>query len=497
MSLPSKKTKTEIVSSAISPKDTHPKVDVVIPRRVFLEDVSLDILLEVFSHLHPQDLLLMSRTSKIFRAFLMSRRSALVWKEARVRTSSDAPPCPPHMSEPQYAVLLFTQRRDADAQETSAITAWGKKQAPLYARMKKEHIDAIGARIVELKRALEAHLASLGPRNAASDTRAHLVLRPACRQLLEAPTSQEVTSDDFLGILDALEEEWHEEREREFEALVSERYPGLPADGPPVLSLAISNFDCSSCRREYLRWPAVLAHRCARSSGACGPDPSRWPESDHVLDALRSALRPLDLALPWGSGLGGGYRGRLGFRVMHGSESASVSARACGYDLSRVTFAAMQRRRFYCTICTIPNVKRGLIRAYDWQEECARCERKIFEGHTLDQWAVLDDAHTAAVLAAEAALEAAGDVPEAVYGCTHCPHHCQGARAFRDHCMKAHGIEQPPEGLNKGDFYLHPESPTAAHHTIVIYPEYARGERVADKAVKDGRAVFSSTLFVQ
>lgn len=252
-----------------------------------------------------------------------------------------------------HSVLLGDERDHDLGQETS----------PLYARMKKEHIEAIGVRIVELERALEVHLVSLGPRNAASDTRAHLsdlVLRPASRQLLGAPTSQEVTSDDFLGMLDALEEEWHEEREREFEALVSKRYPGLPADGPPLLSLAISNFYCTICYHKYLRWPNVLAHPCAR-----GTVKQRWwvpVETDHVLLALSHACvyREQAVRYPWGRTRG------LPFAVMQPTRSALISAQVCGYKLHEVTYETMQRKRFYCKFCT--RSRYGYMQVYDWQQ---------------------------------------------------------------------------------------------------------------------------------
>ncbi|KAH9839225.1 uncharacterized protein C8Q71DRAFT_855858 [Rhodofomes roseus] len=66
----------------------------------------LDILLEIFCHLEPRDLLNLARTTKPFRAFLLSRNSATMWKAARVNVEG-LPDCPPRLSEPAYANLAF------------------------------------------------------------------------------------------------------------------------------------------------------------------------------------------------------------------------------------------------------------------------------------------------------------------------------------------------------------------------------------------------------
>lgn len=57
--------------------------------------------------MHPRDLLNLARTSKDFRALLMSRDSALFWKAAREQVPG-LPECPAFLSEPQYANLLFS-----------------------------------------------------------------------------------------------------------------------------------------------------------------------------------------------------------------------------------------------------------------------------------------------------------------------------------------------------------------------------------------------------
>ncbi|KAK0220349.1 hypothetical protein IW262DRAFT_1494435 [Armillaria fumosa] len=71
-----------------------------------LADVPLEIYLEIFSYLHPVDLLRLARTTKRFRSFLMSRSVLSLWKRAR----SYVDPLPrmfPLTSEPEIADFMF------------------------------------------------------------------------------------------------------------------------------------------------------------------------------------------------------------------------------------------------------------------------------------------------------------------------------------------------------------------------------------------------------
>ncbi|KAI8989719.1 hypothetical protein BD414DRAFT_459791 [Trametes punicea] len=73
-----------------------------------LVDMPLDILFEIFGHLHPADLLHLSRTTKALRSVLMQRSAITIWRNAR-QNVEDLPDCPPDLSEPAYANLLFDQ----------------------------------------------------------------------------------------------------------------------------------------------------------------------------------------------------------------------------------------------------------------------------------------------------------------------------------------------------------------------------------------------------
>lgn len=69
----------------------------------------LDVLFEIFTHMHPAELLNLSRSCKDFRGLLMTRTAAPFWKAAR-RNVDGLPDCPPFMSEPAYANLCFNNQ---------------------------------------------------------------------------------------------------------------------------------------------------------------------------------------------------------------------------------------------------------------------------------------------------------------------------------------------------------------------------------------------------
>ncbi|KIK40722.1 hypothetical protein CY34DRAFT_13513 [Suillus luteus UH-Slu-Lm8-n1] len=66
--------------------------------------VPIDIILEIFSHLEPVDLLHLFRTNKAFHKVLSANKA--VWKAARANRGG-VPDCMPGMSEAEWANLLF------------------------------------------------------------------------------------------------------------------------------------------------------------------------------------------------------------------------------------------------------------------------------------------------------------------------------------------------------------------------------------------------------
>lgn len=69
-------------------------------------DLPLDIIFAIASAFKPRDLLSLARVNKAFRFQFMSRRARLVWR-ASLENVPGLPPCPPDLTEPQYASLLF------------------------------------------------------------------------------------------------------------------------------------------------------------------------------------------------------------------------------------------------------------------------------------------------------------------------------------------------------------------------------------------------------
>ena len=62
---------------------------------------------QIFSLLHPRDLLRVSWTTKAFRGVISDRSLKPIWKES-LASIEGLPSCPRDLSEPAYAALLFS-----------------------------------------------------------------------------------------------------------------------------------------------------------------------------------------------------------------------------------------------------------------------------------------------------------------------------------------------------------------------------------------------------
>ncbi|KAI5122622.1 hypothetical protein M0805_008711 [Coniferiporia weirii] len=76
-----------------------------IGRLEMIMEMPVEIFCEIAVNLTPHDLLNLARSSKSLRGFLMTKDSKLVWRTAR--ESVGLPECPPDLSEPQFADLLY------------------------------------------------------------------------------------------------------------------------------------------------------------------------------------------------------------------------------------------------------------------------------------------------------------------------------------------------------------------------------------------------------
>lgn len=63
-------------------------------------------ILQIFSYLHPMDVLNLSRTTKRLRSILLASHAGGVWRSA-LGSVRALPSCPSDMTEPQYASLAF------------------------------------------------------------------------------------------------------------------------------------------------------------------------------------------------------------------------------------------------------------------------------------------------------------------------------------------------------------------------------------------------------
>ena len=61
---------------------------------------------QISAYLEPLDVLRLARSTRGLNNMLMSRNSRPIWRTAR-SYYPDLPDCPPDLSEPQYARLLF------------------------------------------------------------------------------------------------------------------------------------------------------------------------------------------------------------------------------------------------------------------------------------------------------------------------------------------------------------------------------------------------------
>ncbi|KIM46543.1 hypothetical protein M413DRAFT_317544 [Hebeloma cylindrosporum] len=76
------------------------------PELCFIFDLPPELVFEIFEHLHPIDLYNLIRTSKGFRSLLLGPQAVAVWRETFSR-HPDIPSCPPDLSLPEWASLLF------------------------------------------------------------------------------------------------------------------------------------------------------------------------------------------------------------------------------------------------------------------------------------------------------------------------------------------------------------------------------------------------------
>src|SRR5260221_10439437 len=99
------------------------------------------VIVQIFSHLHPSDLLSVSRVNRAFRGVLLSRNSSFLWN-ACLRLC-DAPPSPSDMAPPAWTHLLFGG-------------AYCYVSSPLFTRIIHSQTQTSQSRVVAQRRSTES-----------------------------------------------------------------------------------------------------------------------------------------------------------------------------------------------------------------------------------------------------------------------------------------------------------------------------------------------------
>ncbi|KAI9060329.1 hypothetical protein FKP32DRAFT_1760572 [Trametes sanguinea] len=335
-------------------------------------------------------------------------------------------------------------------------------------------------RITSLCDFLVSYEAQQGRRTPMSDLQAgiaDLAQMKAFREIVEAPLASRIGKASFVKLTDAipaLKAEWYEAHERHFRRIVEEQLQGQELDGVDPLSLAAVTF-------RGVGWSQILSCR-----------PNDEYETVHgnstPYDETLAEVCLLQLGLP-------GPRSFPGARSFNPNFKAECDMiRACELDPFRTTLQDMQNCgvRLFCLLCATPST--GYLRIYDWKtamrHHCTGSDDAFFTSDCTDNWAILDEEHTATVLALESAFLAQNN-PDA-YGCGYCQK--RGESPPLEHCTSAHGVEDP---VIDRDFYVRLDSSSHKGMTkwITIYPESAREDCDAVRDVQSGTAFFSSSLF--
>ncbi|CUA70351.1 hypothetical protein RSOLAG22IIIB_00710 [Rhizoctonia solani] len=70
--------------------------------------IPIDVFKEIASLLSPRDILTLARVNKLLRRLLMQRSAKHIWRAAESSVDK-LPPCPRHLTNPQYAALVFSK----------------------------------------------------------------------------------------------------------------------------------------------------------------------------------------------------------------------------------------------------------------------------------------------------------------------------------------------------------------------------------------------------
>ncbi|EIW59873.1 uncharacterized protein TRAVEDRAFT_47175 [Trametes versicolor FP-101664 SS1] len=135
-------------------------------------------------------------------------------------------------------------------------------------RIQKEYRDLLKTRFDALEEALTAHYVTL-PRTVQMDCRPKYVdfaFAPECREIADAPASQNITAAHFAAVIPSLTRKWDTECKKQLTAYLRPHI-GKVGAGVDPLSLAIAVFKVNKERAcvapiGSMRYPNILAHDC-------------------------------------------------------------------------------------------------------------------------------------------------------------------------------------------------------------------------------------------
>ncbi len=241
-------------------------------------------------------------------------------------------------------------------------------------RLARERLHMTCARLGLLRQALLEYNTARLPMSADMDWQpffSDYALLPTFRDLMEASADTEITKDALLELCEAqiptLEAQWREDRKRDLVGTIVrgvKMFPGLslPEDDDTLLALAIATFDCQSCTYKGMRWPQILAHRCARQVSFLA---FYFGDNDKYRHAIARACIEHKEQPPWPQD--------AAFSFNPGLERMFAVIRACGKDPSTATAEEMDacEVRLLCRSCDSPadpaDRRSANYTAFDWK----------------------------------------------------------------------------------------------------------------------------------
>ncbi|KAL1940717.1 hypothetical protein VTO73DRAFT_7758 [Trametes versicolor] len=351
-------------------------------------------------------------------------------------------------------------------------------------RLDKELRAALIARFELLEQAIQAHYVTL-PRTAKMDCRPRYIdfaFTPECRAIVDVPTSETVTLDQFTAVIPALAEKWDTDRHKK---LLEYLRPHLGEVAPDVdpLSLAIAVFKLKKEKSCYvdigrMRYPTIFTHDCHFNDcfrGAILQNAEVFHQGDTYTRTVHS--------LKWGEFEFGRLGEKPNYAVFvdapfHLDELADPSKAACamqcmrrlvsalGLDPARATFDDLDRSDVWLRCVTCETARPS---ATIWAMPWTRAYRHDESHRTGDvesatpRWRRVDDEdmERVRVLRLIPPEPETGLYDTSLWSCSLCPAFDAKRTIMAKHLEESHDIADIMQADKDGVIYLHPTMSTS------------------------------------